>query len=282
MTKELCIVHANCQGEPLIERLNCCEQFRERYQCVLFTNYIREPITDGVLSKCSLFLYQFLGPGWAGLSSANLLTKIPDNARSLCIPNMFFKGYWPTWSGAPGFDYRCTLLDSMIESGLGPEETLMLYLHTDIAARLDLDALLAQTLNQERQREAKTPIKYLDLIIEHCHDIRMFNTVNHPGPMLLDHVARGILEKLDMPEPNEDAMDALGDAFPEFEQPIHPKVGWHFGWPFAGPGAQYEIYGIKMGFARYVANYILARQNDVTDFIGFLQGDSPVLRPEQE
>ena len=272
MDRELCIVHANCQGEPLIARLNCCPEFRERYECRLYTNYIREPIPDQALAQCSLFLYQHLDAAWEELASEALLAKLPETARSLCIPNMFFKGYWPTWSGKAGFDYRCELLDSYIDTGLPPEEAVLVYIHTDMGARFDLTSMVADTLKQERERESHTPIKYVDLIKRTYRDIKLFNTINHPGPLLMDHAAKGVLAELGLPAPEEAALVALGDPFPEFEEPINPKVADFFGWDFAGPDTKYEIYGRKMTFTRWVSNYVFARQAGVKDFIAFLQG----------
>ncbi|WP_319583275.1 WcbI family polysaccharide biosynthesis putative acetyltransferase [uncultured Pseudodesulfovibrio sp.] len=272
MNRELCLVHANCQGEPLLERLNCCPAFRERYECRLYTNYVREPVPAADLARCSLFLYQHLGPDWGELASASLMTKLPDGARTLCIPNMFFKGYWPTWSGRAGFNYRCELLDGYIDAGLSTDEVILLYLRADLAAKLGLNALMQATLQREREREAHTPIKYMPLIEERYGQESLFNTVNHPGATLMDHAARGVLRELGLPEPDAVDMSALGEPFPEFELPIHPSVAAFFGWHFAGPDRRYEVYGRKMSFAAWTANYVHARQHGVTDFIGFLQG----------
>jgi len=90
MDKELCIVHVNCQGPPLIQRLLSCPEFAKRYKCVLFTNYTKDPVPDEMLQQCSLFLYQHLGQDWGDLASEKLLSKLPKSARHLCVPNMFF------------------------------------------------------------------------------------------------------------------------------------------------------------------------------------------------
>jgi hypothetical protein len=272
MTRELCILHANCQGEPLLKRLETCPAFADRYETRIFTNYVREPVPDELLGRCSLFLYQFLGPEWDGLASETLLAKLPETARSLCIPNMFFKGYWPLWSGRKGFNYRCSHLDEIIDLGLPPEEAVLLFLRQEPGKKYDLDGLLAETLRQERAREAHTPVKYVDLLEANYGKMRLSNTVNHPGPLLMDHAAAGVLQQLGLPAPDPALLEELGDPFPEFEQPINPKVAAHFGWDFGGPDTEYEIYGRKLTFARYAANYVMARTAGITDFIGFLQG----------
>lgn len=273
MDKKNCILHANCQGAPLLHRLAQCPEFAEQFQCVLITNYTREPVPDDLLSQCDLFLYQHLGPTWNELSSDALLAKLPQTARHLCVPNMFFTGYWPTWTGKLGFDYRCTYLDALIDTNLPPEKIILVYLHTDMSEKFDLLSLVAETLDKERKRESHTPIKYLDIISNEYRSTRLFNTVNHPRKRLMNHVAKGVLAELGFTPPNDATLDALGEPFPEFEQPINPKVADFFGWDFAGQDREYRVYGRPMTFSRWVANYVFAKRAGVTDFIGFLQGD---------
>lgn len=276
MTRELCIVHANCQGEPLMERLMTSPGFAARYHCELYTNYIRQPIPRERLARCDLFLYQYLGPKWNDLASAALLAALPASARSLCVPNMFFLGYWPLWSGQPGFDYRCAHLDEFIALGLPPEETLLPFLHSDPATRYDLPGLIARSVAHEREKESRTPVKYLNLILEGSGRARLFNTINHPGRELMDHAARGVLAQLGF-TPDEAAMARLDAPFPEFELPINPKVARFFGWDFATTDTQYQMYGRQMTFSGYAAYYVMAAQVGVSDFIGFLQGDQSVI-----
>lgn len=273
MTKELCIVHANCQGEPLIERLMTSPEFAARYHCELYTNYTRQHVPDDRLARCALFLYQHLGPEWGETASAALLGTLPQSAASLCVPNMFFKAYWPLWSGRAGFDYRCDHLDHFIAMGLPPEETVLLFLRSDVEARYDLLDLVSRSIAREREREAHTPVKYLDLILANYRETRLFNTINHPGRMLMDHAARGVLARLGLVAPDEDALARLAEPFPEFELPVNPRVARFFGWDFATGDTLYNVYGRRMTFARYTANYVMAAQAGVSDFIGFLQGD---------
>lgn len=272
MDKQLCVVHANCQGEPIIQRLMACPQFAEKYECRLFTNYTRERVPDDVLGQCSLFLYQYLDSKWGDVSSETLLSQLPNSAQSLCIPNMFFKGYWPMWSGETGFDFRCTHLDSVIALGLSPEETAVLYLRADLSRKFDLLGLVSETIEVERKRQVQTPIQYVDLIVENYRSVKLFNTINHPGPFLLNHAVVEIVKYFDLEPPEAAVLDALGDPFPDFEQPINPRIAEFFGWDFATNDTQYNIYGRKLTFARYVANYITAQKAGISDFIGYLQG----------
>lgn len=272
MEKQLCIVHANCQGPPLLERLNLCPEFDEMYDCYIYTNYAKEPVPHELLERCSLFLYQHLGSEWGDLASESLLQQIPEDATSLCIPNMFFKGYWPTWSGEAGFDYRCTHLDKFVKLDLPPKETVMLFLRSDVTRLYDLLDMVSKTIEHEREREQHTPIKYLEVLIANYRDQRLFNTVNHPGPLLMNHVSTSVLDHLGFDSPPQSILEELGDPFPEFEQPIHPRIGDYFGWDFATTDTEFQIYGRRMSYARYVANYVMCQKSEIEDFIGYLQG----------
>ena len=269
MTKEFCLVHANCQGKPLLERLRLCPEFTARFDSELIADDTGEPVPDELLSRCSLFLYQRNEP-----APDVLLGKLPDSARSLCIPNMSFSGYWPTWSGSSGFNCRCPHLDELIATSLPLEEVVLRYIDTDIAARHDLLSLAADTLKREREREAHTPIKYLDIISRDSRSEQLFNTADRPRKRLMNHAARGVLAELGFAPPDESALDALGQPFPEFEQPIDPKVAAHFGWDFAGADREFTIYGRRMTFARWVSNYVFAKRAGIADFFGFLQGNN--------
>ena len=94
----ICILHANCQGGPLTRLLRLSPAFSRRWDILHITNYDRSPVPSDALEHCSLFLYQHLGPQWGDLASENLLSRLPRNAVSLCLPNLFFMGYWPFWT----------------------------------------------------------------------------------------------------------------------------------------------------------------------------------------
>lgn len=277
MEKQLCIIHANCQGPPLMERLLLCPEFAERYECRLFTNYTREPVPEAMLGECGLLLYQRLGEEWGDLASDALCRRLSDSALSLCVPNMFFHAYWPLWYDAPGFDYRDRLLDALLEKGLPGEQVLMLALRSDPANMFDLDAIVEASIERERMRESFTPVKYLDYILTHWRERKLFHSVNHPGQEMLAIAARGVLQALGMEPPESAVLMQASHPYPEFELPIHPAMAKRYGLAFAGADAVYEIYGVKMSYARYAAAYIECRLAGIEDFIGYLQATAENL-----
>ncbi len=283
MDKRLAILHANCQGPPLAEILLASPEFARSHAPRVFLNYARQDIPEADLAACGLFLYQQLGPEWGELSSAALLSKLPAGCERLCIPNMFFRGPWPLWSGAPGFDYRDVYLDHLLELGLPRRDILHLYLSTPLERKYDLDALLAETVARETQRQAHTPVKYLEHVLEHWRERPLFLSVNHPGPELLALAAAGILRHLGLAGPDPARLahaTALGAGYADFELPVHPQAAAFYclgsgglgsgGLGYGGEGQVYNVYGRGKTFAQYAAAYVDCRLAGIDDFIGYL------------
>ncbi len=270
VNKPLAILHANCQGEPLAAMLRTSPDFGPAFEPRVYLNYARQPIPQEDLDRCGLFLYQYLGPDWGGLASEALLARLPAGCPSLCIPNMFFRGPWPLWSGAPGFDYRDELLDRLIDSGLPAQEVLRLYLTMPLEKKYDLDGRLRETVKIEQARQARTPVKYLDHVLEHWRSRPLFHTVNHPGAELLLLAARGIADRLGLAPPDGDKAPAPGGIYADCDLPVHPQVAAHYGLKWAGPKTAFNVYGRRRTFTEYAVSYVACRQAGVADFIAFL------------
>lgn len=274
MNKRTAILHANCQGRPLAARLLASTEFAQDFAPRVYLNYTREEIPEAELSACGLFLYQFLGPEWGGLSSAALLPRLPADCLSLCIPNMFFRGPWPLWSGAPGFDYRDVLLDRLLDMGLPRRDILHVYLSTPLDRKFDLDALLAETVARETERQSHTPVRYLDFVLEHWRKRPLFLSVNHPGPELLQLAAAGILGQLGLAPPTPELLPeagALGEGYADFELPVHPQAAAFYGLAYGGEGSAFNVYGKARTAAQYAAAYVDCRLAGENDFISYLQ-----------
>lgn len=273
MDKRTAILHANCQGRPLAEALLASPEFARGFAPRVYLNYARQPVPEADLAACGLFLYQHLGPEWGELSSAALLSRLPADCPRLCIPNMFFRGPWPLWSGAPGFDYRDIFLDHLLSLGLPRRDILHLYLSTPLDRKYDLDALLAETAARERERQAHTPVQYLDYVLEHWRMRPLYLSVNHPGPELIALAAAGILRHLGLaaPQPSRlPSLAALGEGYADFELPVHPQAAAFYGLAYGHDGQAFNVYGKAKTFARYAAAYVDCRQAGLDDFIGYL------------
>ncbi|MCC8194568.1 MAG: hypothetical protein LIP28_07985, partial [Deltaproteobacteria bacterium] len=191
-TREVCVLHANCQAEPLSRLLMASAEFAARWRIRIYTNYTREAIPDPILKAATLFLYQHLGPEWGEVGSDALLARLGPDARPVCIPNMFFLGYWPFWTRNSPMEFGDFFLDKLYESGAGKPEILRVYLHGDVRKVVDLEAVVRDTLDAEFAKEERCAVKTAPFVAANWKTIRLFQTVNHPDAPLLVHVAQGL------------------------------------------------------------------------------------------
>lgn len=269
---ELCLLHANCQGGPLARLLALSPDFAGRWTIRHVLNYTREPVPEDALTGCSLFLYQKLGAHWGELASARLLDRLAPGVPALCLPNLFFKGYWPLWTNASTMHFGDVYLDYLTDKGLGPAEVVHLYLRGHVDGLYDLDGLVAESQRVQREREQGCVIGLADYVDTHWKETQLFSSVNHPAPDLVRMVADAVLAALGLPPLAADALARGGPGLAcdtQFELPIHPAVGRHFGLAFAGPERLYPAYGKRLSFRQYALCYVDCRRRGL-DFLEYL------------
>ncbi len=267
---ELCLLHANCQGSPLARLLSASPSFAARWRIRHCVNYTREPVPDDALASCSLFLYQHLGEQWGELASARLLERLGPGARAVRLPNLFFKGYWPLWTNASSMHFGDVYLDYLTDQGLDAAEIAHLYLRASLDRLYDLDGLVAESQALERERERGSVIELVDYVEAHWKEEQLFASVNHPGPRLLRMVADAVLGELGLPDlPGGAAPDGELACDAQFELPVHPAVGRHFGLPFVSEERRYPVYGKMLTFRQYALCYVDCRRKG-HDFLEYL------------
>lgn len=277
MAQALCLLHANCQGDMLRPLLEATPAFARSFRIVRHVNYTGAPIPQEELDRCALFLHQRLAPKWGEISTERLLPRLPAGCRTLEIPNLFFKGYWPFWQGDGPINFTDSLLERLLAQGT-PHMALALYLRGSPALLGDATALNAaaeDSLAREDAKEDGAPIRCAHLLRERWREEPLFLTVNHPAPALLRHVADQILRLLGMGGLPPDVAAAFVHPFDDFWLPIHPAVGRALGLPFAGEGRRYRIYQNRMTHRDYAAAYVACRANGVKELLTFLENLTP-------
>ena len=271
-TRETCVLHANCQGEPLARLLAASPVFSRRWNVVHYTNYTGESIPQDVLGRATLFLYQYMGPEWEESGSERLLARLNPKAGAVCIPNMFFLGYWPFWTNKSPMDFGDYFLDRLYESGAGKPEMLRIYLHGKVERMADLDAVVRDTLRMEKTKEERCAVKTVGFVEANWRAMRLFQTVNHPDVPLLLHAAGGILDYLGCGGLPDGIRESFSYAYEGFYLPVHPGVAAYHCLGFAGETVEYPVFGRSMTFAQYVSRYIDCRMNNMEkEFLAYLQ-----------
>lgn len=270
--KDLCVIHANCQAEPLIELLRLSPSFSALWEIRHYTNYLKEEIPQADLDSCTLFLYQELGPGWGNFSSEALLGRLNPAAEAICLPNMFFKGYWPFWTSKSPIDFGDSLLDKLIDSGAQKPEIIKIYYHGTLNKFVDIKAVARESLELEEKKDRRSPIKMAALLSELWQKELLFYTCNHPGRHLLLEMSSQLLRYLGLAPLEPIAIANYLPEYANFELPIHPQVAEALALPFIGPEHKFNIFGRELSFLQYISRYIDCRQQGYEkDFLGYLQ-----------
>ena len=274
MTKELCIIHANCQADPMLELLARHPAFCGRFAAEKYTNYLREKIDPARLAACTVFMYQHLGDKWGEHASENLLGLVNPKALVLRLPNMLFKGYWPFWTNHSPSDFGDFFLDKLIDLNIGKPEIMRLYLHGDLTRKFDLAAMFKESLAVEREKEKGCLAPSVDLILEHFKEEQLFGTINHPRQRLIWNMTQAVLKALELPalpDIKSESYRQFTDPYPEFTLPIHPQVAAFHGLKFIAPKTRYQVFGKEKTFEQYISNYVDCRLLGIKPFVGYLQ-----------
>ncbi|MDR1242950.1 MAG: hypothetical protein LBM00_09275 [Deltaproteobacteria bacterium] len=270
--KKQCLLHANCQGEPLAELLSLSAEFGRNWEIRHYINYTKEAVPASALENCDFFIYQFLDEKWADLASASLLEQLNPKADAFCMPSMFFKGCWPFWTIHSPIDFGDSMLNKLIDAGAGKPEILKIYLQGDISRFVDLQANLENTLQAEEEKETVCSLRTTPLVRELWREEMLFYTCNHPGKRLLAFLADAILKRLGYAELPEKTVQAYEPEYADFELPVHPQLAEFFNLRYAGRGYEFRIFNRRMDFARYISRYVECRLQGLDkEFLAFLQ-----------
>lgn len=279
MSKELCVIHGNCQGDVLNILLSLSEPFSRRFETRRVVNYLEDAPAPELLSRCSLFLYQYLSPRWGAKATDHLLAKLPPSSESLCFPNMFFKGYWPFWRKDESvIEFADSFLESLLSRGLPAPAILSVYNKCSPELAGDFNKTVESTLAIEKEKEKKTPVKYVHLIEESWRERQMFITINHPSMALHIHAANSVLKELGFPPLPKPLTDRIPHPYNEFWLPIHPAAGKRLSLSFAGPERKYNCFSQKLTHAEYTNFYLACRMNNVQSLTSALAQTRPVKK----
>lgn len=271
MARELCILHANCQGDPLLWLLQRHPGFAERYELRRYINFVREPIPAEELGRAAVFIHQQLGPQWNELASDALRQQLPLLAEAICMPNLLCKAYWPFWESKPGIDFSDFFINDLQDRGLNKAEVMHIALHTDISRYHDIPALAARSLEIERYKERDWDIKLTPRVEAGYTERQLFTTINHPGRELCLEIARGVLELLGLEPPTPELEAAMPDIEPELELPVHPQLAEILGLKWLEPDHRFRIYEHRLTYEEYVSHYLDCRSLGESGLIAYIR-----------
>lgn len=270
MSRQICLIHANCQGEDLAPFLLASPEFNDQFEIKHYLNYKKQELAAADLEHCSLFLHQYLAPKWGDYSTEQLLKKV--KAKTIIIPNFFFKGYWPFWTNDTNIiEFADSLLEGLLDRGLPFDAVQTLYLRGQDSLIGDVEKIARDSLAKEREKEKATPIKYVDFIEQNWRQKQLFLTINHPGRDLLFLAANSILKILGFSALPESILHNYQHPQDDFWLPIHPAVGNKLQLPFASRTRKYPCFGNMLTHGEYTSHYLACRKYGIADLTGVLK-----------
>lgn len=268
--KPTLVIHANCQGEALLQLLQSHADVAANFECRLFTNYIREQVPDAILADCAVFLYQYLDETWGELASDRLLQKLGKNSQHLCIPNYYYRHYWPLLFGGGKHVLRDRLLEDLWKRKLNRDDFVHLATRSSLLSSYDLQGIVDQSLSHERAKEARTPIKYVDRILAGCGQERLFYSVNHPGEEILFFTVDEILTWMGFTSLPQGQAPVLDPSYTALELPVHPGLAEVFNLSWVEARTTYAVYGNQVTYAQFAWLYAEYRDSGIDNFIEFM------------
>jgi len=252
--QDFCVIHANCQGQILLDMLNQSPMFAEQYATVNFYNYTPQHPTKDIMMRCKLFIYQDV-PG-----IADLLANLPTDCRTVCLPMISWRVFWPytpkTEKELRKYPYSDAYVLDLIRQGHTKEQVIKQYLQLDVDKHIDLEDVYQKNIAYLDSSHNTRDIRITDYIVDNFTKRELFFSYNHPHKDILLQVANEILNitgRQSLKSKDVENLPSLGE---DFQMPIHPAIVDFFGLEFYTPETTVSQYGEQVNFYRYLENYV--------------------------
>ena len=209
-------IFGNCQSKALAEVLLENPDFAARWEWtpVTMAHQLTPeliPSMHNTFKELDLLIYQpFKGRGIRAHSSDELLKQLPSRAKAICIPIMYFDGYFPQLGALPGVqtplnrvhDY---LIVYFYLRGKSISQTIDSLQHPDLFKKRYSKKLFRANIAELRKREKKhrMGITISSFIEEFARKHLLFHQVNHPTKALFQHIANQLFEQVGVSSPFE-------------------------------------------------------------------------------
>ncbi|MBV5333809.1 hypothetical protein JZU57_00855 [bacterium] len=278
--RSLCLMAGTCITFGMQYLLGLSEAFSRRYRLKSYRTHRHFQfmadfaIDDAELHEAAVFIHHT--PGWADWGNDQgyhaLLARVPDHVQRISVPYPVFHPLWPfhvhdprnddpdrprTPDGLPAhYPYGDGMVLRLLKQRLGKDEAMRRYRAMNVADEIDLDALLAKSIDMQASKEAKTDVKILDFAVEMFRHRRVFLTMNHVGNASLIHMVDQILHRLGCPPLGRFAHESLFELI-DPQMPIHPSVIRHFDLTCVTPETRYRVDNWRnLTFDEYLSCYI--------------------------
>ena len=228
--------------------------FAEQYTTVNFYNYTPQQPTKDILMRCMLFIYQDV-PG-----VANLMADLPTDCRTVCIPKMSWRVFWPftpkTEKELRKYPYSDAYVLDLIRRGYTKEQVIKRYLQLDVHKHIDLEDVYQKNIAYLDSAHNTRDFRITDYIVDNFTKRELFFSYNHPHKDILLLVANEILNIMGLQPLDPKDAESLPSLGEDFQMPIHPAIADFFRLEFYTLETTVHQYGEQVNFSRYLENYV--------------------------
>jgi len=281
--KQVAYVFGNCQIYAIAQWLLEEKRFAEKYYIVLSEpvhrlgeDVRRNGLKEEFLRELSLFVYQYIETSNSFsrlLGTEYILSKLSNECKKICIPNMYFTGYFPQFCKVYNSPLKSIkkFSNGLIPYGdrqlqensekyckreIGLEVIIQNLQKADLYSREEILDNVSASLDELKHREKKCQIIISDYIVAHYREKRLFYAVNHPADDLIKEMVKRILVYLGYTNPS--IMEAEIKELDEIEEFIFPCVKEQLELKFEAEKARlHKSYcNLKFDIREYAATYI--------------------------
>jgi hypothetical protein len=246
-------IYGSCHGYALkktLQNISTAQQqleFTELPENFVITEQEMSVFLEDVVPRLDLFIYQPTSVAARGelFASARILKLLPSQARTLTFSYLHFELYNPysLYSAAALPEFAGTYVDyaigALVANGTPSDEIRAKW---DEGPKFEpyVDVCLERNLAELRDREDRTlpgdksiQLRFADYVEKNFRSVRLFNSMNHPSAVLVEHLAARTLKALAISpsEPDNKGKEWLDNAF----IPIPAFVRKQYGLCFSSP-----------------------------------------------
>lgn len=233
--------YGNCQIDAICDQLNASEEFTRLYEYVpikpvhlLVKDDLKNIEKD--FSQIDLLIYQEVGSNFKNgpdFASNHVLTFLKKNSQKICIPSLFFNAYFPDFHEIITNDqgplitplmgaYHDLNIALAYVYGFKSGDFVKMYNNKNFYDKKYCQKLLDNAIFslEEREINNRVDVRISDFIRKNYQKQKLFNSQNHPKPVLLQYVIDNMILKLGLNfqiHVKETKLDIL-------ESPVHPSI----------------------------------------------------------
>lgn len=267
--KKTVLLHGNCQGQWLADRLRANPVIADSHEIIYLANFGKRPeghpITrPGFLKSCDWILWQTA----AGTPKPDFVDEAPSACRQFRFPTLWLKMFWPMnavdqrnvddpqypWGRFPNGD---KIVLRLLEKGVAVSEIPKAYVETDLNTLVSLEKYRDITLRELEINDRQSDVAATPYLLATLRERQLFATINHPTVRMLARLEDALTAALlgthpdsGTPEP-EDADDYIGSE----EVPLHPQIIEFFKLDWAKPAMKWHFRSAFLSLSEYLQAY---------------------------